>query len=66
MIAGGTVFSFNLFFIYYSMLGFQVLVIWHGQQQMREQEGFDCATAGRTTLAGEGLQHNDGHSHAVQ
>jgi pyruvate dehydrogenase E1 component len=52
------------FFIYYSMFGFQRIgdLIWaFGDQRGR---GFLLgATAGRTTLNGEGLQHEDGHSH---
>lgn len=52
------------FFIYYSMFGFQRIgdLAWAaGDMQAR---GFLLgATAGRTTLAGEGLQHQDGHSH---
>jgi len=51
------------FFIYYSMFGFQRIgdLIWaFGDQRGR---GFLLgATAGRTTLNGEGLQHEDGHS----
>ena len=51
------------FFIYYSMFGFQRFgdLAWAaGDMQAR---GFILgATAGRTTLAGEGLQHQDGHS----
>ena len=51
------------FFIYYSMFGFQRIgdLAWAaGDMQAR---GFMIgATAGRTTLAGEGLQHQDGHS----
>ena len=51
------------FFIYYSMFGFQRIgdLIWAaGDMRCR---GFLCgATAGRTTLNGEGLQHQDGHS----
>jgi pyruvate dehydrogenase E1 component len=51
------------FFIFYSMFGFQRVgdLIWSfGDSRGR---GFLCgATAGRTTLQGEGLQHNDGHS----
>ncbi len=54
------------FFIYYSMFGFQRIgdLIWaHGDQRGR---GFLLgATAGRTTLNGEGLQHEDGHSHVL-
>ncbi len=52
------------FFIFYSMFGFQRVgdLIWaFGDQRGR---GFLLgATAGRTTLAGEGLQHCDGQSH---
>jgi pyruvate dehydrogenase E1 component len=51
------------FFIFYSMFGFQRVgdLIWaFGDIRGR---GFLCgATAGRTTLMGEGLQHDDGHS----
>ena len=51
------------FYIYYSMFGFQRIgdLAWAaGDMQAR---GFLIgATAGRTTLAGEGLQHQDGHS----
>jgi pyruvate dehydrogenase E1 component len=54
------------FYIFYSMFGFQRVgdFIWAaGDQQAR---GFLMgATAGRTTLAGEGLQHQDGHSHLL-
>jgi pyruvate dehydrogenase E1 component len=54
------------FYIYYSMFGFQRVgdLIWAaGDMQAR---GFLIGgTAGRTTLAGEGLQHQDGHSHVV-
>jgi pyruvate dehydrogenase E1 component len=54
------------FFIYYSMFGFQRVgdLIWAaGDSRVR---GFMLgATAGRTTLAGEGLQHQDGHSHVL-
>jgi pyruvate dehydrogenase E1 component len=51
------------FFIYYSMFGFQRVgdMVWaFGDARGK---GFLCGgTAGRTTLAGEGLQHQDGHS----
>ena len=54
------------FYIYYSMFGFQRVgdFIWAaGDMQAR---GFLIGgTAGRTTLAGEGLQHQDGHSQLV-
>ncbi len=52
------------FFIFYSMFGFQRVadLIWAGADS--RTRGFVLgATAGRTTLAGEGLQHQDGHSH---
>ncbi|HKJ66729.1 MAG TPA: pyruvate dehydrogenase (acetyl-transferring), homodimeric type [bacterium] len=67
-IAAGTAYSvhgINMipFFTYYSMFGFQRIgdLIWAaGDSQAR---GFMVGgTAGRTTLAGEGLQHQDGHS----
>ena len=70
-IAAGTAYSNHgismvPFYIYYSMFGFQRVgdFIWAaGDQQVR---GFLIgATAGRTTLAGEGLQHQDGHSQLV-
>ncbi|MDF7675711.1 pyruvate dehydrogenase (acetyl-transferring), homodimeric type [Neisseriaceae bacterium ESL0693] len=52
------------FYIYYSMFGFQRIgdLAWAaGDQRAR---GFMLGgTAGRTTLNGEGLQHQDGHSH---
>ncbi len=51
------------FYIYYSMFGFQRIgdFIWAGGDM--QSRGFLIgATAGRTTLAGEGLQHQDGHS----
>ncbi|MFQ5720397.1 MAG: pyruvate dehydrogenase (acetyl-transferring), homodimeric type, partial [Acidobacteriota bacterium] len=54
------------FFIFYSMFGFQRIgdLIWAaGDMRCR---GFPVgATAGRTTLAGEGLQHQDGQSHLI-
>ncbi|MBM88737.1 MAG: pyruvate dehydrogenase (acetyl-transferring), homodimeric type [Gammaproteobacteria bacterium] len=54
------------FYIYYSMFGFQRVgdLCWAaGDSQAR---GFLIgATAGRTTLNGEGLQHQDGHSHLL-
>ena len=52
------------FFIFYSMFGFQRIgdLIWAAGDIMAR--GFLLGgTAGRTTLAGEGLQHQDGHSH---
>jgi len=54
------------FYVYYSMFGFQRIgdLAWAaGDMQAR---GFLIgATAGRTTLNGEGLQHQDGHSHIL-
>ena len=54
------------FYIFYSMFGFQRTgdQMWaFGDARGR---GFLMgATAGRTTLAGEGLQHDDGHSHIL-
>jgi pyruvate dehydrogenase E1 component len=54
------------FYIFYAMFGFQRIgdLIWAaGDSRTR---GFLLgATAGRTTLNGEGLQHQDGHSHLV-
>ncbi len=54
------------FFVFYSMFGFQRIgdLVWaFGDQRGK---GFLMgATAGRTTLSGEGLQHCDGHSHVL-
>ncbi|HAT1596457.1 TPA: pyruvate dehydrogenase (acetyl-transferring), homodimeric type [Legionella pneumophila] len=70
-IAAATSYSSNKlamipFYIYYSMFGFQRIgdLAWAaGDMQAR---GFLLGgTAGRTTLAGEGLQHQDGHSHVL-
>ncbi len=54
------------FFIYYSMFGFQRVgdLIW-AAADMRVRGFLLGGTAGRTTLMGEGLQHQDGHSHIV-
>ncbi len=54
------------FFIYYSMFGFQRIgdFIW-GAGDSRSRGFLIGGTAGRTTLAGEGLQHQDGHSQLV-
>jgi pyruvate dehydrogenase E1 component len=54
------------FYIYYSMFGFQRVgdFIW-AAGDMRARGFLMGATAGRTTLAGEGLQHQDGHSQLV-
>jgi pyruvate dehydrogenase E1 component len=51
------------FYIYYSMFGFQRIgdFAWAGGD-MRARGFLIGGTAGRTTLAGEGLQHQDGHS----
>ena len=52
------------FYIYYSMFGFQRVwdFIW-AAGDMRVRGFLLGGTAGRTTLNGEGLQHQDGHSH---
>ncbi len=54
------------FFIYYSMFGFQRIgdLIW-AAADMRTRGFLLGGTAGRTTLNGEGLQHEDGHSHVL-
>ena len=54
------------FFIYYSMFGFQRIgdLIW-AAADMRCKGFLLGGTAGRTTLNGEGLQHQDGHSHVL-
>ncbi|HEU4743511.1 MAG TPA: pyruvate dehydrogenase (acetyl-transferring), homodimeric type [Meiothermus sp.] len=54
------------FYIYYSMFGLQRVgdLVWAAGDQ--RTKGFLLgATAGRTTLNGEGLQHEDGHSHVL-
>ena len=70
-IAAGTAYA-NLgihmipFYIYYSMFGFQRIgdLMWLAGDI--KAKGFLLgATAGRTTLNGEGLQHQDGHSHIL-
>lgn len=68
-IAAGTAYTshgINMipFFIYYSMFGFQRIgdLVWAAADA--RAKGFMLGgTAGRTTLNGEGLQHEDGHSH---
>ncbi len=67
-IAAGTAYSnHNVqmipFYIYYSMFGFQRVgdLMW-AAGDMRARGFLLGGTAGRTTLAGEGLQHQDGHS----
>ncbi len=70
-IAAGTTYAMSdlqllPFFIYYSMFGFQRVgdLVWAAGDMMCR--GFMLGgTAGRTTLAGEGLQHQDGHSHVL-
>ncbi|MFA5488464.1 MAG: pyruvate dehydrogenase (acetyl-transferring), homodimeric type [Candidimonas sp.] len=54
------------FFIYYSMFGFQRVgdLAW-AAGDMRARGFLLGGTAGRTTLNGEGLQHEDGHSHIM-
>jgi pyruvate dehydrogenase E1 component len=53
-------------FIYYSMFGFQRIgdLIW-AAADIRARGFLIGGTSGRTTLAGEGLQHQDGHSHLI-
>ncbi|MDH4327994.1 MAG: pyruvate dehydrogenase (acetyl-transferring), homodimeric type [Nitrospira sp.] len=53
-------------YIFYSMFGFQRIgdLIW-AASDMRARGFMFGATAGRTTLEGEGLQHQDGHSHLL-
>lgn len=70
-IAAGTAYathSINLipFFIYYSMFGFQRVgdLVWAAGDS-RSRGFLVGGTAGRTTLSGEGLQHQDGHSHLL-
>jgi pyruvate dehydrogenase E1 component len=54
------------FYIYYSMFGFQRIgdLAW-AAGDMRARGFLVGGTAGRTTLNGEGLQHEDGHSHLL-
>lgn len=70
-IAAGTAYAthgINIipFFIYYSMFGMQRIgdFIW-AAGDMRTKGFLLGGTAGRTTLNGEGLQHQDGHSHLL-
>jgi len=68
-VAAGTAYSTHCintipFFIFYSMFGMQRIgdLVWAAADS--RSRGFMLGgTAGRTTLAGEGLQHQDGHSH---
>src|SRR5438046_8414362 len=71
VIAAGTAYATHgintiPFFIYYSMFGFQRIgdLIW-AAADMRTRGFLLGGTAGHTTLAGEGLQHQDGHSHVL-
>ncbi len=54
------------FYIFYSMFGFQRIgdLAW-AAADMRARGFLLGGTAGRTTLNGEGLQHEDGHSHVI-
>ena len=70
-IAAGTAYSTHgvntiPFYIYYSMFGLQRIgdLVWLAGD-MRCKGFLIGGTAGRTTLAGEGLQHNDGNSHLL-
>jgi pyruvate dehydrogenase E1 component len=70
-IAAGTAYSthgINMIpmFIYYSMFGLQRVgdLVW-AAADMRSRGFLLGGTAGRTTLAGEGLQHQDGNSHVL-
>jgi len=70
-IAAGTAYSTHgintiPFFIYYSMFGFQRIAdfIW-AAADMRVRGFLLGGTSGRTTLSGEGLQHQDGNSHVL-
>ncbi len=70
-IAAGTAYSNHgintiPFYTYYSMFGFQRIADLAWLAGDSRCKGFLMgATAGRTTLAGEGLQHQDGHSHVM-
>lgn len=70
-IAAGTAYAMHRvptipFFFFYSMFGFQRIgdLIW-AAGDIRARGFLIGGTAGRTTLAGEGLQHQDGHSHVL-
>jgi pyruvate dehydrogenase E1 component len=69
--AAGTSYSVNNkpmipFYVYYSMFGFQRIGDFAWAAGDSQARGFLIgATAGRTTLNGEGLQHQDGHSHLL-
>jgi len=71
LIAAGTAYATHgvhmiPFFIFYSMFGLQRIgdLVW-AAADMRTRGFMLGATAGRTTLNGEGLQHQDGHSHIL-
>ncbi len=71
LIAAGTAYStYGIqtipFFFFYSMFGFQRIgdLIW-AAGDIRARGFLVGGTSGRTTLAGEGLQHQDGHSHVL-
>lgn len=70
-IAAGTAYSTHginaiPFFTFYSMFGFQRIGDFAWAAADMKCKGFLIGgTAGRTTLAGEGLQHQDGHSHVL-
>ncbi len=71
LIAAGTAYATHgintiPFFVYYSMFGFQRIgdLVW-AAADMRTKGFLIGATSGRTTLNGEGLQHQDGHSHLL-
>jgi len=71
MIAAGTAYASHglntiPFFIYYSMFGLQRVgdLVW-AAGDLRARGFLIGGTAGRTTLAGEGLQHQDGNSHLL-
>ena len=54
------------FYVYYSMFGFQrVMDLAWAAGDMQARGFLIGATSGRTTLNGEGLQHQDGHSHLM-
>ena len=70
-IAAGTSYSTSNtpmipFYVYYSMFGFQRIgdLAW-AAGDMRTRGFLIGGTSGRTTLNGEGLQHEDGHSHVL-
>jgi pyruvate dehydrogenase E1 component len=70
-LAAGTAYSLHglqmmPFYIFYSMFGFQRVgdFVW-AAGDMQAQGFLIGGTAGRTTLHGEGLQHDDGHSHVL-